>query len=155
MQKILVFQNNIFIDYFFQNFKILKIRDGWLILPFIINLLLKAIWFYLSSCLRDNVFANPYFCLKPGKHDVTLSSFAVDVSEVTSFPFVRMCQIDVWRVLKIWRWSVCTFGRYRGKTRGGGIAPWHSRVNIMYNWVVRRYITFFMHILLGICSNQP
>ena len=38
--------------------------------------------------------ANPYFCLKPGKHDVTLTLFVVGVSKVPSFPFVRMCQID-------------------------------------------------------------
>ena len=29
-------------------------------------------------------------------------------------------KLMVWRVLKIWRWSVCNFGRYRKKTRGGG-----------------------------------
>ena len=38
--------------------------------------------------------ANPYFSLKPGKNDVTLTLFIVDVSEETNFSFVRMCQID-------------------------------------------------------------
>ena len=37
--------------------------------------------------------ANPYFCLKPGKHDITLTSLMANVSEPTSF-FVGMCQID-------------------------------------------------------------
>ena len=75
-------------------FEILKIRDSSLIALFILNLLLKAVRFYLFSCLRDNDPANPYFCLKPEKHDVTLTSFVFDVWEVTTFPFVRMCQID-------------------------------------------------------------
>ena len=44
----------------------------------------------------------------------------VDISKLTSFPFVRMCQIDGRRVLKIWQWSFCNFGRCHGKTRGGG-----------------------------------
>ena len=34
----------------------------------------------------------------------------------------------VWRVLKIWWWFVCNFGRYRGKTKGGKkCPPCHSR----------------------------
>ena len=38
--------------------------------------------------------ANPYFCLKTGKHDVTLTWFMADVLNLVSFPLVRMCQID-------------------------------------------------------------
>ena len=38
--------------------------------------------------------ATPYFRLKRGKHDVTLKSFMAEVSELTSCPLVRMCQID-------------------------------------------------------------
>ena len=37
---------------------------------------------------------NPYFCLKSGKHDVTLTSFMADVSKLASFPYVRMYKID-------------------------------------------------------------
>ena len=36
----------------------------------------------------------------------------------------RCAKLMVWRVLKVWWWSVCNFARYRGKTRGGQkIAP--------------------------------
>ena len=38
--------------------------------------------------------ANPYFCPKPGKHDVTLTSSMAEVSDLASFSDVRMCQID-------------------------------------------------------------
>ena len=38
--------------------------------------------------------ANPYSCLKPGIHDVTLTSYVADVSNIASFPFVKTCQID-------------------------------------------------------------
>ena len=44
--------------------------------------------------MRDSVSANPYFCLKLGKHDTTLTSFVADVSELMTFSFVRICQID-------------------------------------------------------------
>ena len=44
--------------------------------------------------------ANPYFCLKPGKHDVTLTSFRAGVSELRSFSFVSLRQIDGLEVLK-------------------------------------------------------
>ena len=52
---------------FFQIFKILKIRDSSVIAPFILNLLLKTIWFYLFSYLRDNVSRKPLFLPKTGK----------------------------------------------------------------------------------------
>ena len=78
-----------------QNFKTLKIPDSSLIAPFIINLPLKTSSGSISSAVRVATFpVNPYFWLKPGKHDVTLTSFVVDISEVSSFPFDRMCQID-------------------------------------------------------------
>ena len=72
----------------------MKILDSSLIAPFILNLLLKTVWIYLFSRLRGNASRKPLFLPKTGKHDVTLTSFVVDVSEVSSFPFVRMCQID-------------------------------------------------------------
>ena len=57
--------------------------------PFTLNLV------SISSAVSVATFpANPYFCLKPGKHDITLTSFVVDVTEVLSFPFVRMCKTD-------------------------------------------------------------
>ena len=40
----------------------------------------------ISSAVCVTPFpVNLYFCLQPGKHDVTLTSFVVDISEVTSF----------------------------------------------------------------------
>ena len=44
--------------------------------------------------MRDNVSRKPLFLPKNRKNDVTLTSYVVDVSEVSSFRFVRMCQID-------------------------------------------------------------
>ena len=38
---------------------------------------------------------NPYFASKTEKHDATLTSFLVDLSESQSLPFVNMCQIVV------------------------------------------------------------
>ena len=38
--------------------------------------------------------ASPYLYLKPGKYDVTLTSFMADVSELARFSLARMCQID-------------------------------------------------------------
>ena len=88
------FENNIFIDDFkiFEIFKVFNIWDGSLIAPFILSLLMNTISFYPLSCFHD-VSRKP-FCLKPGKQVITLTSFMVDVSELMSFPFVRMCQID-------------------------------------------------------------
>ena len=40
------------------------------------------------------MFPANFFNLKPGKHNATLTLFMVDVPELTSFSFVRMCQID-------------------------------------------------------------
>ena len=65
-----IFENSIFIGYFFkisEFLKIMKIRDISLIAPFILNLLLKTIWFYLSSSLRDNVSRVPLFLPKTEK----------------------------------------------------------------------------------------
>ena len=58
------------------------------------QLLLKTIWFYLLSCLIDSVSHKPLFLPKTGKHDATLTSFLADVSELASFPFVRVSKID-------------------------------------------------------------
>ena len=83
--------------WFFKILTILEILITWdssLIAPFILNLLLKTICFYLLSCMRDSVSRKSFFCLKPGKHDVTLTSFTVDVSVLTRFHFVKMCQIE-------------------------------------------------------------
>ena len=44
-----------------------KIRDTSLMAPFILNLLLKTIRFYLFSRLRGNVSREPLFLLKTGK----------------------------------------------------------------------------------------
>ena len=38
--------------------------------------------------------ANPYFSLKTGKHDVTLTLFMAKILNLASFPFVRTCQFD-------------------------------------------------------------
>ena len=46
-----------------------------------------------TVCVRA-VPANPHFWIKPGKHDITLTSFIADLSKLTTFPFVRMCKID-------------------------------------------------------------
>ena len=65
-----IFENNIYYWLFskiFKIFKILKIRDSSLIAPFILNLLLKTIWFYLFSRLRGNVSRKPLFLPKTGK----------------------------------------------------------------------------------------
>ena len=43
--------------------------------------------------LREAPPTNPYFCLKPGKHYATLTSFMTDISELASFPFIKVCQI--------------------------------------------------------------
>ena len=40
--------------------------------------------------------ANPYLLSKPGKQDVTLTSFTAHLSELARFPSVRMRQIDHW-----------------------------------------------------------
>ena len=45
----------------------LKIWDSSLIAPFLLNLLLKTIWFYLFSRLRGKVFRKPSFLPKTGK----------------------------------------------------------------------------------------
>ena len=37
--------------------------------------------------------ANPYFLPGPGKHEVTLTSFTAGLSELASFPLVRMCEL--------------------------------------------------------------
>ena len=75
-------------------FKILKIRDSSLIETFILNLLLKTIRSIFSAVCVTAFPANPYFYLKPGKRDVTVTSFLADVSNLARFPAVRMCQID-------------------------------------------------------------
>ena len=38
--------------------------------------------------------AHPYFLLKTGEHDVTLTSFMADLSKPSSILLVRMCEMD-------------------------------------------------------------
>ena len=85
---LLIFGEHFFIDYLpkYSEFSKNKIRYSSLIETFIFNFLWKTNRFYLP--------ANPYFCLKPWKYDVALTSFMVDISYQTSFYFVRMCEID-------------------------------------------------------------
>ena len=45
--------------------------------------------------MTDDVSANSYFWPKIGKHDVTLTSFAADLSHADHFPLVNVCHIDV------------------------------------------------------------
>ena len=51
----------IFNGLFFKIFTLLKVWDNILIATFILNLLLKTIWFYLLNVLRDNVSCKPLF----------------------------------------------------------------------------------------------
>ena len=69
--------------------------------------------------------ANPYVCLKPGEHDVTLMSFMADVSNVASLPFVKMCPIDCLEGLENFGDDLyVTSGDIAGKREGGQkIAP--------------------------------
>ena len=62
---------------------------------FILNLLLETNRFYLLNSVRD-CLCKPLFLpkKKTRKHDVTLTSFMTDVSNLTSFLFVGMCKID-------------------------------------------------------------
>ena len=65
-----IFENNIYYGLFskiFKIFKILKLRDSSFIAPFIFNLLVKTIWFYLFSRLRGSVSRKPLFLPKTGK----------------------------------------------------------------------------------------
>ena len=52
------------------------------------------IWPHCSAVCVTAFPANPYTCLKPRKHDGTLTSFVVNVWEVTGFAFVRTCRVD-------------------------------------------------------------
>ena len=55
------------IFYFFEVFRILKIRDSSLIETFILNLLLKTNRFCGINCLRESVSRKPLFLNKTGK----------------------------------------------------------------------------------------
>ena len=44
-----------------------------------------------------------------------------ELSKLASFSLVGIAELIVGRLSKIWRRSVCNFGRYRGKTKGGEV----------------------------------
>ena len=81
--------------------------------------LLKISRLYSQSCLRGSVSRKPSFFTKTGRTLPSLQTFMADLSELASFPSVRMCQ-TIRRVLKTLSWSVCNLRRYRGKRERGG-----------------------------------
>ena len=94
-------------------------RNSSLIEALILNLLLKTNQFNLVSCLRDSVSLKPLFLSKTRKTR-RHSDVMADASKITSCPLSSRVKLMAWRVLKIWRWSVSYFGKYRRKTRVGG-----------------------------------
>ena len=77
--------------------------------------------------------ASSYFYLKPGKQDVTLTSFMADVSKLTSFPFVRTCKTDSLESTENLA-MICSQLREisQKNERGGGNSPPVSRGLIAY-----------------------
>ena len=68
--------------------------------------------------------AHPYFCLKSGEHDVTLTSFTTDLSEPWKIPLVRMCKLMTEGVCKVWwRYLISFFNYGIGKKSGWPFYP--------------------------------
>ena len=90
----LIFLKIIIYGLFSRFWKLWKIWHSSLIELFILNFLLKTIWFYLLCCSRDNVSRKLLFLPKTGKtwrhSDVIYGRCMGD----KSFSIVRMCQID-------------------------------------------------------------
>ena len=106
-------------------FKILKIRDSSLIETFIFNLHSKANRFYLTGCLHDS-FPQTLVSAQ-NRENMTLTDDSLwrhlwpAYQSWQIFLLSGCAKFMAWRLLEIWRWSLCNFGIYRGKTRGVGV----------------------------------
>ena len=56
-----------------------------------LHVVFKPIGSIFTTVFVTTILAHPYFLPKSGEHDVTLTSFAADISELSKIPSVRVC----------------------------------------------------------------
>ena len=104
----------------FQNFQQPKIRDSCLTTALNLHLLVKANRVYLQKLTM--IAAHPYLWPKSSEYDITIVSFAFNLSGSRKMSLDRMCELLKKRVSRVWWEYLLSFVSYR-KTSGGGRPP--------------------------------